>query len=66
LQSGDAARAEQVFRADLKRWPRNAWSLFGLEQALQAQEKAEQARDVRRQFSATWQHADVQLEMNWF
>jgi tetratricopeptide (TPR) repeat protein len=66
LQSGDAARAEQVFRADLKRWPRNAWSLFGLEQALQAQGKTEQARDVRRQFSATWQHADVQPEMNWF
>jgi tetratricopeptide (TPR) repeat protein len=66
LQSGDAAKAEQVFRADLKRWPRNAWGLFGLEQALHAQGKAEQARDVRRQLDATWQHADVQLEMNWF
>jgi tetratricopeptide (TPR) repeat protein len=66
LQSGDAAKAEQVFRADLKRWPRNAWSLFGLEQTLHAQGKAEQARDVRRQLDATWQHADVQLELDWF
>jgi tetratricopeptide (TPR) repeat protein len=66
LQSGDAAKAEQVFRADLKRWPRNAWSLFGLEQAFLAQGKSEQARDVRQQFNATWQHADVQLELNWF
>ncbi len=66
LQSGDAVKSEQVFREDLKRWPRNAWSLFGLEQSLLAQGKTEQAHDVRRQCNATWQRADVQLSLNWF
>ena len=66
LQSGEAARAEQLFRDDLKQWPRNGWGLFGLEQSLRAQGKAQQADDVRRQFNEAWKHADVKLELNWF
>jgi tetratricopeptide (TPR) repeat protein len=66
LQSGDAAKAEQIFREDLKRWPRNGWSLFGLEQSLEAQGKIQQAADVHRQFTAAWQHADVKLELAWY
>ena len=37
LMKGDAAGAEQVFRDDLDRNPRNPRSLFGLQQALKAQ-----------------------------
>jgi len=66
LQSGDAARAEQVFREDVKRWPRNGWSLFGLEQSLRAQNKTQQADDVRRQFNEAWARADVKLELAWY
>lgn len=66
LQSGDAGKAEQIFREDLQRWPRNGWGLLGLEQALRAQGKAAQADDVHRQFTAAWQHADVMLELAWF
>lgn len=66
LQSGDAAKAEQVFREEVKRWPRNGWGLFGLEQSLRAQGKRQQADDVHRQFTEAWQRADVQLDLAWY
>src|SRR6266576_2667638 len=40
LKIGDYAGAEEVFRADLERNPSNPRSLFGLEEALKAQDKA--------------------------
>jgi TolA-binding protein len=66
LQTGEAAKAEQIFRDDLKHWPRHAWSLFGLEQALRAQGKSQQADDVHRQFVAAWEYADIELDLDWF
>jgi tetratricopeptide (TPR) repeat protein len=66
LDVGNAAKAEEVFREDLRRWPRNGWSLFGLEQSLLAQGKPQQAGDVHRQFLEAWQHADVQFDLAWF
>ena len=54
LKIGDFAGAEDVFRADLERNPRNPRSLFGLEQALKAQDKAYDAGFVRKQFDASW------------
>jgi len=66
LQAGDAAQAEQVFREDLWRWPRNGWGLLGLEQALRAQGKTQQADDVQRQFATAWSNADVKLDLAWF
>ena len=54
LMSGDQAGAEQVFRDDLERNPRNPRSLFGLEQALKAQNKAYDATFIRKQFDASW------------
>ncbi|HMP81155.1 MAG TPA: hypothetical protein PKA41_00440 [Verrucomicrobiota bacterium] len=66
LQSGDATKAEAVFREDLQVWPRHAWSLFGLEAALRAQGKSQQADDVQRQFVAAWARSDVKLDLNWY
>jgi hypothetical protein len=66
LQAGDAAKAEQVFREDLRRWPRNGWSLFGLEQSLRAQGKSQSADLVRREFDAAWKRADAPLALEWF
>jgi tetratricopeptide (TPR) repeat protein len=66
LLSGDAIKAEQIFRADLKRWPRNGWSLQGLEQSLRAQGKSQQADDVNRQFIQAWARADVKLDLAWY
>jgi len=54
LKIGDHAGAEEVFRADLERNPRNPRSLFGLEQALKAMDKAYDAGFVRQQFDANW------------
>ena len=54
LKIGDYAGAEEVFRADLARHPRNPRSLFGLEEALKGQDRAYDAGFVRKQFDANW------------
>jgi tetratricopeptide (TPR) repeat protein len=63
LQSGDATKAEQVFREDLARWPRNGWGLFGLEKSLRAQQKDELANVVQRQLAESWKRADIKLDL---
>ena len=63
LLNGDAAAAEQVFRDDLERNPRNPRSLFGLWQSLQAQHKDADAGWVHREFVTAWQHAEVRLRL---
>jgi tetratricopeptide (TPR) repeat protein len=57
LKIGDDAGAEEAFRADLERNPRNPRSLFGLEQALKAQQRTYDAGFVRKQFDANWKGA---------
>jgi len=66
LQFGDAAKAEQIFRDDLKRNPRNGWGLLGLEQCLRSQGKTQSADVVRDEFERAWKHADVKLDLKWF
>ncbi|MCI0534477.1 MAG: hypothetical protein L0Z50_04550 [Verrucomicrobiales bacterium] len=66
LKAGDPAKAEQIFREDLKRWPRNGWGLLGLEQSLRAQGKTQAAELVRRQFDEAWKRADAKLDLAWF
>lgn len=63
LMNGDAAGAEKVFRADLDRNPRNPRSLFGLTQALKAQDRSYDASFVERQFQSSWKGAPGQLKM---
>lgn len=60
LEANRPAEAEAVFRADLAIYPDNGWSLHGLAQALQAQEKSE-AATVQSQFEVVWQYADYDL-----
>ena len=64
LTSGDAAGAEQVYRADLQQYPRNGWSLFGLIQALDAQGK--DATEFQIRFDNIWAQADVSLAASTF
>jgi tetratricopeptide (TPR) repeat protein len=54
LMNGDAPGAEKVFRADLERNPRNPRSLWGLQQALKAQDRTYDAGFVEGQFKAAW------------
>ena len=46
--------AEQVYRDDLQRNRRNGRSLYGLAQALKAQQKEHDARSVEQQFQLAW------------
>jgi tetratricopeptide (TPR) repeat protein len=62
LMSGQADRAETVFRADLAQYPRNPRSLFGLLRALEAQKKNGNVENVRREFETAWRNADGPLE----
>jgi hypothetical protein len=63
LMNGDASAAEKVFRADLERNPRNPRSLFGLEQALKAQNRNYDAGFVEAQFEASWKGGATALKV---
>jgi tetratricopeptide (TPR) repeat protein len=63
LQSGDVKGAEQVFRDDLEKNPRNPRSLFGLAEALTRQKRDYEASWVKQQFQTAWQGADVELKV---
>jgi tetratricopeptide (TPR) repeat protein len=54
LLNGKPADAEKVFRDDLERNPRNPRSLYGLREALKAQNRAYDAQFVDKQFQAAW------------
>ncbi len=54
------AEAEQVYRDDLALNHGNGWSLLGLEQALRAQGKTEEADELQHQRAEAWARADVQ------
>jgi len=58
IQSGDPARAEQVFRDDLRRNPRKGRALYGLQLSLRAQGKKTAEILVKRGFEIAWQNAD--------
>ncbi len=66
LKAGQSAEAEAVYREDLKRFPENGWSLFGLAAALRAQGKSAEAAAVDQRFSKAWSAADVRLTASRF
>ena len=61
LAANRAAEAEKIFREDLQMNPRNPRSLFGLAEALKAQQKTADEAWVRSEFEKAWKHADVKL-----
>jgi Tfp pilus assembly protein PilF len=66
LKAGRPADAEAVYREDLKRFPENGWSLFGLAAALRAQGKSAEAAAVDQRFSTAWSAADIKLPASRF
>ena len=58
--------AAKVYREDLAIYPDNGWSLYGLSESLQAQNKNVEAKDVQQKFEFAWQYADVQLTASKF
>ena len=66
LKAGHQAEAEQVYREDLRRFPENGWSLFGLAQALRAQGKTTEAAAADARFRRAWATTDVTLTASRF
>jgi tetratricopeptide (TPR) repeat protein len=64
LAASQATEAEQVFREDLRRNPRNPRSLFGLMQSLRTQQKEADAAWVEQQFKTAWRGADTKLQLS--
>jgi hypothetical protein len=63
LMNGDAKGAEQVFRDDLARNLRNPRSLFGLHQALKAQDRSADAWFIEKQFHDSWKGGAESLKV---
>jgi tetratricopeptide (TPR) repeat protein len=63
LARGKAKEAEEVFREDLRRNPRNPRSLFGLKESLAAQHLDNDAAWVQREFEKAWKNADSGLQI---
>lgn len=63
MRVGKPYEAEIAFREDLRRNPRNPRSLFGLREALAAQQSDTDASWVNRQFKESWKNADTELKL---
>jgi len=66
LKAGRAAEAETVYWELLRRNRENGWGLFGLMQALRAQNKADDAALTEARFKTAWARADVTLTASRF
>jgi hypothetical protein len=63
LMTGDAKGSEKVFREDLEKNPRNPRSLFGLHQALKAQDRSYDAGFIEKQFRNSWKGGEAELRV---
>jgi hypothetical protein len=65
LAAGNPAAAEIAYREDLKMYPHNGWSLFGLTESLRRQGRAKAAVEVEQEWRSAWSRADVALRSSW-
>jgi len=63
LRNGMNVQAEASFRSSLKRHPNNGRGLFGLQEALKAQNKNADAQKVKSDFDLAWKNADKPLTL---
>ncbi|MDE0885647.1 MAG: hypothetical protein OSB70_08955 [Myxococcota bacterium] len=66
IGAGRYEEAEAVYRRDLKWNDNNGWSLFGLQQALQAQNKLIESQQVMNEYRKAWGYSDVELSRSHF
>ncbi len=59
LDAGRPAEAAAEYREDLRRWPENGWSLFGLAQALRTTGDRAEADKVEARAKAAWNKSDI-------
>jgi tetratricopeptide (TPR) repeat protein len=62
MMNGDTKAAEQVFREDLAKNPRNPRSLFGLHRALREQGRDSDAWFVEKEFRESWKGGELKVE----
>jgi tetratricopeptide (TPR) repeat protein len=63
LKAGKTADAETAYREDLKRYPNNGWSLYGLADALSARGRVTEAVGMKKRFARAWARADFKLPL---
>ncbi|MGG9972538.1 hypothetical protein ACQ33O_12160 [Ferruginibacter sp. SUN002] len=61
LKSGATAKAEKIFKEDLKENPNNHWSLYGLYQSLIKQKKNAEAIIIKKQFDKAFEGNDISI-----
>ncbi|NEU06998.1 hypothetical protein GZH53_01625 [Flavihumibacter sp. R14] len=66
LEKGSAKEAEKVYLEDLRIYPQNGWSLFGLQQSLLKQGRKKEAMKVKKRFDKAFAYADVKLASSRF
>jgi tetratricopeptide (TPR) repeat protein len=66
LEAKRPVEAESIYWDDLRMHPKNGWALYGLAQALRAQNKNDQAKLVEADFRKAWANADVTLTASRF
>ncbi|MHC4751503.1 MAG: tetratricopeptide repeat protein [Planctomycetota bacterium] len=66
LDIGRPVEAEKVYNEDLRQYPENGWSLYGLYQSLLHQDEFERAEAVKRRFEIVWSRADIKLTASRF
>lgn len=59
LKFNNHAKAEIIFKADLKQNPNNHWALYGLYKALSNQKKNSEAAAIKKQFDKAFEGADI-------
>lgn len=58
--------AEEIYLQDLKKLPKNGWSLIGLQQSQEKQNKKSEAVKTFKRFSTAWKNADVTITSSRF
>ena len=66
LEAGRPEEAEAVYRASLIPHPHNGWSIFGLEQALRAQGRNDEADEAKAWFRRVWSDTDTAIRSSRF
>lgn len=61
VKSGAFAEAEKIYQEDLFIYRENGWSLIGLYNSLQGQQKNEEAAAVKKRFDKAWAFADIRI-----
>ena len=66
LRAGRLAESETAYREDLRRFPENGWSLYGLSKVLRARGNVRAADAVDARFRKAWSTSDVRLTASTF